>query len=229
MVFVRRKLDSGPKTLGEKLRDLRRGQAVTLEMMEKKTHIQRKYLTALERGRYADLPEPLYTRNFIRAYTRALHADESYFIELYEDEVGVCDLVAHMQTPRQRLKRKALFVWNHAFRFVMLGVVVLGLGIYLSFQLTAIVSPPDVVVITPVNESVAGESTVVVEGLAEKEATVYVNGDQVVVNSDLTFSTTINLKRGVNTIVIESERKYSRKSVETRTIIFDPDVQSASL
>ena len=94
MVFVMRKLDRVPQTLGEKLRALRRGQAVSLIMLEETTHIQRRYLEALERGRYDELPEPLYTRNFIKAYARVLGADETYFLELYEQESGRMDLLA---------------------------------------------------------------------------------------------------------------------------------------
>src|SRR3989339_301454 len=50
MTFVMRKLDQLPQTLGEKLRALRRGQAVSLAMLEETTHIQRKYLGWQIRG-----------------------------------------------------------------------------------------------------------------------------------------------------------------------------------
>lgn len=228
MVFVMRKLDRGPKSLGEKLRDLRRGQAVTLEMMEKRTHIQKRYLVALERGYFHELPEPLYTRNFIRAYTRALSADEDYFIELYEDEVGVCDLITPLQAPRQRLRKQALYVWNHFLRFIALGVLVLAFASYLAVQVAGIISAPEIIVLSPQDDSVAPKPQILVEGIAQKETTVFVNQSQVVVNPDLTFSTYVNLQRGVNTIVIESQRKYSKTSRVTRTIIFDPDTQELS-
>ncbi len=224
MVFVMRRLDIAPKTLGEKLRDLRRGKAVTLEMMERKTHIQKKYLVALERGIYSDLPEPLYTRNFIRAYARALDAEESYFIELYENEVGVCDLVAPMQTPRQRIRRNALFMWHHASRFLFILLFVSAFGTYLVFQVRRIVAPPDMLVLEPVHESITTQATTVVEGIAERESTVFVNGTQVVLSDDATFAHVVELQRGVNTIVVESKKKYSKKSRTERVVVFEPDI-----
>ncbi|MFH1711981.1 MAG: helix-turn-helix domain-containing protein [Patescibacteria group bacterium] len=223
MVFVMRKLDGAPKTLGEKLRALRRGQAVSLEMMEKSTHIQRRYIEALERGRYEELPEPLYSRNFIRAYARALHADENYFLELYEEECGLCDLVAPMRTPRQKVRKSRFLVWNRFLKFGMLGLVALAVVGYLGWQIQAIVSPPEVVLLSPVDASMTKKAMVEVEGVVEGEATVYVNGEQIVVNQDQSFETLVDLEKGLNVIMIEAERRYSRRAVIERRVVFDPD------
>lgn len=222
-MFVMRKLDAGPQTLGEKLRGLRRGQAVSLEMMEKRTKIQRKYLEALEHGRYEELPEPLYTRNFIRAYIRALGSDETYFIELYEEECGRCDVVDHLRLPRQRIKRVRLFVWNHLFRFAFAGLFAGVLMTYLGWQIHGMTKPPTIMLLGPADSVVTDRAIVNVEGLIDSEATVYVNGQQVVVNADYTFLTTVDLEQGFNTIVVEAERRYSRRAVVERRIVFNPE------
>lgn len=223
MAFVMRKLDVAPQLLGDKLRALRRGKAITLELIEKKTHIQRRYLEALERGRYDLLPEPLYTRNFIRSYARALEADEQYFIELYEDEVGVCDLVKPLQNPRQRVRAKLLFVWNRAVSMVLITFVLGGIFSYIGYQIVRLTAPPEMIVFSPTNESISNASVLLVEGLGEREATIRVNGEEVVVNDDQTFSSEVHLDRGINTITIESSRRYSRKVSVVRTVLFNPD------
>lgn len=221
MVFVKRQLDSIPQTLGEKLRALRRGQAVSMDMMEKETQIQRKYLEALERGRYEDLPEPIYTRNFIRAYARSLKADESYFLELYEEECGLCDLVEPMQTPRQKVRSIKFLVWNKFVKFGLLAIVAIVFLGYLGLQVQKIISPPEVVIFSPVDSSVTDKAQVLVEGLVEDESTVTINGTQVVVNPDNTFSELIDLDKGLNVIVVEAERRYSKKAIVVRRVIFD--------
>jgi len=221
MVFVMRKLDRVPQTLGEKLRALRRGQAVSMEMMEKDTLIQRRYLEALERGRYDELPEPLYTRNFIRAYARVLKADETYFLELYEEECGRCDLVEPMQTPRQRLRRVKLYVWNRFIKFGAVLAVALALFGYLGWQIQAIIEPPSVILFSPVDSTITHEPMIELDGYVEEDATVYVNGEQVVVNPDNTFSTTLDLEKGLNIIRIEAERRYSRRALVERRVVFD--------
>ena len=222
MVFVMRKLDEGPQTLGAKLRALRRGQAVSLDMMEEGTHIQRRYLTALERGQYSELPEPLYTRNFIRAYARMLKADEQYFLELYDEECGRCDLVGPLQTPRQRLERVKLYVWNRFAKFALIAVTVLGFLGYLVWQVASVVAPPPIVLITPTEAVMTAQASVRVAGFVDEESTVYVNGDQVVTDENDQFETWIDLEQGLNRISIEAERRYSRRAHEERVVVFEP-------
>ncbi|MBU0614270.1 helix-turn-helix domain-containing protein [Patescibacteria group bacterium] len=217
-----RKLDRVPQRLGEKLRALRSGQAVSLDIVEKKTHIQKKYLIALENGNYENLPEPLYTRNFIRTYVRALNSDEEYFLELYDEECGRCDCVGHMRTPRQRLKRKKLIIWNN-FLKIALASTFAGLFIlYLGFQINSIIQPPEIYIFSPQEASTTSDATLLIEGLVEIESVVYVNGEQVVVNSDNTFKTEMDLEKGLNIIQIEAERRYSKSVVVERRVVFTP-------
>ncbi len=222
MVFVMRKLDRVPQTLGEKLRALRRGQAVSLVMLEETTHIQKRYLEALERGRYDELPEPLYTRNFIRAYARILGADETYFLELYEEESGRTDLLAPHRLPRQRVRRTRLlssvaFLKIGAFATVMIAF----LG-YFSWQIHGILRPPQIVIETPIDGFAAESALVVVHGYVENDdVTLQINGDQVVVNNDKTFTATVDLSLGLNVITVEGTRRYSQKATEYRRVVFD--------
>ena len=223
MVFVMRKLDRIPQTLGAKLRALRSGQAVSLDMIEQRTHIQRRYLEALEHGYYDQLPDPLYTRNFIRAYARELNADEDYFIELYEEECGRCDLIGPMRVPRQRVKSGRFFVWHRLLRFSGLFVVAAMICTYLGWQISSIVAPPDVVLFSPGDEITTSRAIVTVEGMVEGESTVYVNGEEVIVNSDRTFTTDVDLQKGLNIITVEAERRYSKKATAERRVLFDPN------
>lgn len=229
MVFVMRKLDRVPQTLGDKLRALRRGQAVSMEMMERATHVQRRYLEALERGRYEELPEPLYTRNFIRAYARVLQADEEYFLELYSEECGRCDLVEPMRTPRQKVRKSRFFVWNRFMKVGVLSFIALAVVGYLGWQIHSVMSPPQVVLLSPTDASITSNAMVEVEGVVEGEATVYVNGQQVVVNQDQTFEALVDLDRGLNVITIEAERRYSRRAVVERRVVFDPQESSGQV
>ena len=222
MVFVMRKLDRDPQTLGEKLRALRRGQAVSMDTMERTTHIQRNYLLALEKGDYAALPEPLYTRNFIRSYARVLHADENYFLELYMEECGRCDLVEPLRNPRQRMRRMKLFVWNRFAAFAFFGVVMTALLGYLGFEVTSITAPPELLIFSPTEASLSHEAHIVIEGIVEREASVFVNGEQIAVHEDRTFSYTVDLEKGLNIIQIEAERRYSRRAILERTVVFEP-------
>ncbi|MEK7459238.1 MAG: helix-turn-helix domain-containing protein [Patescibacteria group bacterium] len=223
MGFVMRKLDRVPKTLGEKLRALRRGQGVTLDVIEHDTHIQRRYLEALERGRYEELPEPMYTRNFIRAYARALEADEQYFIELYEEECGRCDLLTPMRLPRQRVRKGSLFNVPRVVTAGMIAFVMLGVVGYFGWQVTELIRPPEVVLYAPEDGMATASALLPVTGLVMKgEVTLTINDEPVVVNADNTFALTVDLERGLNVIKVEAKRRYSRTAVTYRRVVFEP-------
>jgi len=211
--------------LGDKLRALRRGKAISLEMMQEMTMIQRKYLVALERGIYSELPEPIYTRNFIRAYTRVLDADETYFLELYAGECGTCDLVAPSMTPRQRVRKIKLFVWNQLVAILSIVFVGVTVFIYLGWQIFLITDAPTLTVFSPADEMLTKEAIIVVEGHVDDESTIYVNGKQVVLYDDKTFLTEVDLERGLNIITIEAERRYSRTAHIERSVVFNPPVR----
>lgn len=229
MVFVMRKLDRVPQTLGEKLRALRRGQAVSLGDIERETHVQRRYLDALEHGRYDELPEPLYTRNFIRAYARMLNADDKYFIELYEEECGRCDLLDPLRLPRQRVRKGSMFNLPRAVAAGVLGLfaaVVLG---YFGWQFRELVRAPEVVLFAPDDGMATDAALLPVRGEVKGEATLVINGEQVIVNADYTFETTIDLERGLNIITVEAKRRYSRSAVIYRRVVFEsPKISSVS-
>ncbi len=222
MVFVMRPLEVTPKNLGEKLRTLRRSQAVSLEMMEKLTRVRKHYLEALEWGRYEILPDPLYTRNFIRSYARALGADETYFLELYEEESGRTDLLDPHRMPRERVRKGSFFVWTHVLSGLAVASFAVAILGYLGYQASHLLAPPNVIVLNPTDQSEVGSALLPVKGSVEStDVQVKVNGKDVIVNQDKTFDVTLDLTRGLNVVTIEAERRYSRPAMIYRRVVFD--------
>ncbi len=222
MVFVMRKLDRVPQSLGEKLRALRRGQAVSLIMLEETTHIQKKYIEALERGRYDELPEPLYTRNFIKAYARVLGADETYFLELYEEESGRMDLLAPHRLPRMRVRKSWFFSSAMFLKFSAFAMVATLFFGYFVWQILGVIRAPSIVIDSPADGFTAESALVTVHGHVENtDVTLFVNGHSVVVNSDNTFTEMVDLSLGLNVITVEGTRRYSQKATEYRRVVFD--------
>lgn len=59
-------------SVGEYLRELRDRRGISLEEIARVTRVGSSYLESLESDRFAELPEPVFTRGFIRAYCQAL-------------------------------------------------------------------------------------------------------------------------------------------------------------
>lgn len=228
MVFVMRKLDRTPHRLGDKLRALRKGQAVTMDMLVRDTRIQRKYLEALERGDYGAMPEPLYARNFIRAYARYLKADENYFLELFDEECGRCDLVKPMQTPRQKLRSLGMLAWHRTLGILMVLLVLGGLGSYAGMQLVKLTTAPDLLLLNPASDIVTTEAFLRIEGRVDNDVSVFINGEATPISEGDKFVYDLALVEGMNTVEVRALRRYSRPAILERKVIYKPSAEIIS-
>lgn len=74
------------RRLGELLREARLARGLELSDVAEATHVRSEYLRALEEGRYQDLPEDIYARNFLKLYAKAVGLAEGKLLELYKAE-----------------------------------------------------------------------------------------------------------------------------------------------
>lgn len=75
-----------PGTLGEQLSAAREASGLDLSEISRSTHVRREYLLALESGSYSELPEPVYTRNFVRLFAQAVGLPAAEALEAYARE-----------------------------------------------------------------------------------------------------------------------------------------------
>ncbi len=191
--------------------------------MEAKTKIHKTSIRYLESGVYDKLPDSIYTRNFLKVYLRVLRADETYYLDLFEQERGTCDFVKQARLPRQRARAFRFLV---ASRFVKVGVFVclaLSVVFYLGSQVQAIMSPPELSIVEPADGFITHDATILVTGLAEQDAAVRINGTDVLLTKSGSFEVEVALERGLNVIKIESVKRYSRPSVEYRRVVLQQD------
>jgi cytoskeleton protein RodZ len=77
---------AAPGRLGDRLKAARERAGLELSVLAQRTHVRRAYLEALEEGRYGDLPEDVYARNFVRLHAQAVGLDPAPLLELYAHE-----------------------------------------------------------------------------------------------------------------------------------------------
>lgn len=71
--------------LGEILQKKRLEKNLTIEDVEEKIKVRKKYIKALEREDFDSLPAKVYTQGFIKSYSRLLGLDENNILEMYRD------------------------------------------------------------------------------------------------------------------------------------------------
>jgi cytoskeletal protein RodZ len=74
------------RRLGDILRETRIAKGLELSDVAEVTHVRKEYLKALDEGRYQDLPEDVYARNFVRLYAQTLGISDTQLLEKFKRE-----------------------------------------------------------------------------------------------------------------------------------------------
>ena len=98
-------IERPPESLGARLKAARESAGLGLSELAQRTHVRRAYLEALEEARYQELPEDVYSRNFLRLYAQAVGLDATPLLEQYQRErraaMGTTTLDQRLDRDRQ--------------------------------------------------------------------------------------------------------------------------------
>ncbi len=202
---------------GEKLRLARRFKDLKIEDIAKKINIRSEYLLALEDERLEDLPAGLYGKNFIKEYATFLGLNVREIIQNWDEQI----LSSSSTDPfsRKVLARHKFIIFPKLILNLLIITAILVCFLYLSFYFKKIISPPLLIISSPVANLAISGTNITISGQTEIEAEVKINGEVVLNNHDGYFSQTINLKKGLNNIIIKAKKKYSRERVLSRQIL----------
>ncbi len=131
--------------LGEVLRGEREKKGLTIELVMESTKISRTNLVAIEKGDYATLPHPVYTKGFVKSYARylGLDADELAMVvdQEYQNEAdGPENLMYEVSPATERAfqekgefsETKKFSMWP--FLLLILLAVVVALFLFIRFE-----------------------------------------------------------------------------------------------
>src|SRR4051794_17365972 len=163
-------------SLSERLHSARKRKGVDLYQAERETKIRARYLGALERGDYVDLPGDVYTKGFLRNYALYLDLDPDEVLAQWRRERGepgggargargdrrhAADRVGLIGAPRPIARPRRGLTFSPGMVVVaLLAIVVIGFGAYLGTQILRFTKPPALLVSDPATAVVdVGEST----------------------------------------------------------------------
>ena len=213
--------------LPDRLVAARERKGVDLFRAERDTKIRARYLAALERGDYRELPGAVYTKGFLRNYAIYLGLDPEDALRQWRRERGdqipsepaVVAPKAVLEAPRPLTFSPSVVV------AALMTLAVVGFGIYLAAQLLRFSKPPTLDVTRPVtavfdaNESA---TTYRLEGTSSPGATVTVAVApnepptyRVTALSDGTWSVAVDVRRGTNQFYIDALDPETGKHAES--------------
>ena len=202
---------------GQKLKDKRIAKGLTIEQVSKETKIRASYLSAIEKGEYQKLPASTYIQGFVRNYAKYLDLNEQEILAIFRREFD--EKKAFAVLPKGLVKEdfpiKRIKLADTAKFIILLAIALLG---YIFFQYRfAIISPP-LEILTPKDGVIVLSSTVSVSGKTDPNATVFVNNDNVSLDSDGNFKKSINVFPGKIIIKVKAINYFGKEKIVERHI-----------
>ncbi|KKS95986.1 MAG: XRE family transcriptional regulator [Candidatus Gottesmanbacteria bacterium GW2011_GWA2_43_14] len=211
------------RTVGEILKKARLEKRLTLDEVENQIKIRKKYLAALEDNAWVKLPSLPYIKGFLRNYSKFLELKPEEIVAVFrrqyeydeDDDILPEGISKPLNEPVFRFTPQNITI-------IIFASFLLLFFIYLSFQLKAYVSPPNLVIDKPQEGEILKNGRIEIVGKTDHDAVVEINNKRIALNDNGGFSSSFTLEEGVNTIVIESISKFGKKKTLTRTVSVDP-------
>ena len=168
------------------------------------------------------MPAGVYRKNFLREYAIYLGLDDNNLIKIFSQETGSSQSAKKQEIfSKQIIKGRDLLIISKIVRSFLIIVVVCACFIYLGFCLKEIIAPPELDIIEPKDNLITSQSFINIIGVTEPEAQVIINGELILINDNGSFTKKIDLKNGINTIIITAKKKYGREEVVKKQVLFE--------
>ena len=218
-------------SLPERLYAARERKGVDLYRAERDTKIRARYLGALERGDYKELPGAVYTKGFLRNYALYLGLDPDEVLLQWRRERGdPKEAPPAIVVPRPiTTPRKGLSFSPGLVVAALLTVVIVAFGVYLGVQVLRFAKPPTIAVTQPATAVIdVDESTTsyTLQGSTLPGATVSIltpghdEPFQVTARSDGQWAQDVDLRRGRNQFDVSAVDPETGKHSEETVRLF---------
>jgi cytoskeleton protein RodZ len=214
-------------TVGLQLKARRQTLRLSLAQVELDTKIRGKFLTALESGDYATLPNDVYSRGFVQHYANHLGLDGEQVSRAYAKERGG---VAAGETRRPVLERPPRLVFTGQIVWLLVaGLATAGIVGYLLWQLSSLAAAPNLSVTSPATDETISGAVITVSGHTTPGTDVSVDESPILSDTNGNFSEKVALQNGLNTIRITSDSKLGKRTTVVRNVLAKlPPVSSAA-
>lgn len=202
------------KTAGDLLKEKRLLKELTLEAVSAKTKIKPEYLESIENSDFAKLPSSTFAKGFLRNYASFLHLNPDTIVAMFrrdftENDKG--EIIPRGLVAPVGVKPK-FFTVSHLL-LIIATVAFLG---FLGFQLVSWFSLPKLQLVQPQSGDTYGEK-VTFKGITDRDSTVKVNDQQVIVDQNGTFTLDLIFPAGTHTVIVETKNRLGKTRLLERT------------
>ncbi len=219
---------SRPAPLPERLYAARERKGVDLYRAERDTKIRARYLAALERGEYRELPGDVYTKGFLRNYALYLGLDPEEVVAQWRRERGdVTPTRTVLTVPRPIAQpRPGLQFSPGIVVAALLTILIVSVGVWLGLQVMRYAKPPTLEITSPREATIELDQDATswtFEGTSIPGAVISVEmaGGTRTASADSTgrWSMTVDLRRGPNEFKFDATDPETGKPSETSPMV----------
>ncbi|HZG86778.1 helix-turn-helix domain-containing protein [Paenibacillus sp.] len=125
--------------LGQLLRKARTEQNITLDQLQETTKIRKRYLEAIEEGKFNILPGTFYVRAFIKQYSEAVGLDPDEVFRLYAHVIPSADPEPAAEPIRMTRRRSVepperAGKWASALLMIAFPILIIGIVYYYLYS-----------------------------------------------------------------------------------------------
>jgi len=204
------------ETLGEVFKRYRKAEGKKIERIEDELKISKRMLLALENNDFKSLPNDLYTKNIIKTYAKYLDLDYNKLLNLYEKKRQQFE---QGKEPEQNKEKVKVYITPKIIKIVLISLLIIALLVYLGFQIEKIFKAPQLIILQPEKNEIISQNFIEIKGKTEKEASVFINGKEIFLDSNGEFKASLDLQKGLNLIKISAVKKHSRENTIFREIL----------
>ena len=217
-----------PPPLSERLYAARERKGVDLYRAERDTKIRARYLGALERGEYTELPGDVYTKGFLRNYALYLGLDPDEVVGQWRRERGNVAPARPILTVPQPIAqpRPGLQFSPGIVVAALLTILIVGVGAWLGLQVMRFAKPPTLTMTNPREATVeldqtATSFTFTGTSIPGAAITIEMAGGSRQTSADSTgaWTLTVDLRRGRNEFKIDATDPDTGKHADQQAMV----------
>jgi cytoskeletal protein RodZ len=212
------------ETLGEYLYSIRQDLGLSLEEVAKHTGIFEKFLAAIESGKYQQLPPDVYVLGFLKKIADLYKISCTELLEQFKKERNITEQTALKRIAPNKGLKATLSKVSITPKLITISAGALlgiGAGLYILVQVFSVNRTPTLTVFTPTQDSVVKGSSVEIKGKTEPGITLSVNGQNVLVQPDGSFASTLGVAPGQKDLQLVATNKFGKTKTETLSFKID--------
>ena len=204
--------------VGDTIKEERKKRGLTIEQVAKATKIRPQFLQAIENNHYEKLPGPNYAQGFVKNYLAFLELPVSEYMARFRREY---DEQAERKLMPQGLVGKDIPLKRFSVKqaFLLGGVVLIFLFVYLFFQYRAAFFPPFLTINQPQEGMQLSSQSVLVQGTTDPNTAVTINTLPAYVDDSGKFSKELPVFPGTVTLTIKAVNSFGKITTLVRHVV----------